>query len=69
MVKTRKVWKPKERHNFLIALTSLRDSTKEDWYSDSGCSRHMTRVNKYMINIESHSTSYVTLSDGAKSKI
>ncbi|MCH81590.1 gag-pol polyprotein [Trifolium medium] len=53
----------------LIAHTSLRVSSKEDWYFDSGCSKHMTGEKAYMKEVKSYSNSYVTFGDGAKGKI
>src|SRR3954464_5774863 len=60
-------WKPKSMA--LIAHTSLSVSAKEDWYFDSGCSRHMTGLKDLFVDIKSHSTSYVTFGDGAKGEI
>src|SRR3954464_7201440 len=60
-------WKPKNMA--LIAHTSLRVSAKEDWYFDNGCSRHMTGLKNLLVDIKSHSTSYVTFGDGAKGEI
>src|SRR3954467_15056421 len=60
-------WKPKSMA--LIAHTSLSVSAKEDWYFDSGCSRHMTGLKDLLVDIKSHSTSYVTFGDGAKGEI
>src|SRR3954468_9997438 len=60
-------WEPKSKA--LIAHTSLRVSAKEDWYFDSGCSRHMTGLKNLLVDIKSHSTSYVTFGDGAKGEI
>src|SRR3954470_144799 len=48
-------WKPKNMA--LIAHTSLRVSAKEDWYFDSGCSRHMTGIKNLLVDIKNHSTS------------
>ncbi|KAK2359751.1 hypothetical protein QL285_085096 [Trifolium repens] len=53
----------------LIAHTSLRVSSKDDWYFDSGCSKHMTREKAYLKEVKNYSNSYVTFSDGAKGKI
>jgi len=53
----------------LISHTSLRASSSEDWYFDSGCSRHMTRVDKFHENVRPYANSYVTFVDGAKGKI
>lgn len=56
----KKQWVPKMVIVSLIAYTSLRVSAKEDWYFDNGCSRHMTGVKNLLVNMKSHSTSYVT---------
>ena len=53
----------------LISHTSLIASSKEDWYFDSGCSKHMTRVDKYLEDVRPYASSYVTFGDGAKGKI
>jgi len=50
----------------LITHTSLRASSKEDWYFNSGCSRHMTGVDKYLEDVRPYASSYVTFGDGAK---
>jgi hypothetical protein len=68
-VKAKKEWKPRVKEAAHIAHTSLRASSREDWYFDSGCSRHMTGVEKYLKDIKSYTTSYVTFGDGAKGKI
>ena len=39
---------PRSVNTGLIAHTSLRASSKEDWYFDSGCSIHMIGVDKYL---------------------
>jgi len=44
MIQTRKEWKPKVVNTSLIAHTSLRAWSREDWYFDCGYSRHMARV-------------------------
>ncbi|KAK2382310.1 hypothetical protein QL285_069855 [Trifolium repens] len=67
--RTKKEWKPKAEVAAHIAHTSLRASSREYWYFDSGCSRHMTGVEKFLKDIKSHTTSYVTFGDGAKGKI
>jgi len=63
----KKEWRPKCVG--LIAHTSLRASSSEDWYFDSGCSRHMTRVDKFLENVRPYAKSYVTFGDRAKGKI
>jgi hypothetical protein len=67
--KIKKEWKPKAKVAAHIAHTSLRASSREDWYFDSGCSRHMTGVEKFLRDIKSYTTSYVTFGDGAKGEI
>ncbi|XP_050895373.1 uncharacterized protein LOC127101991 [Lathyrus oleraceus] len=69
MIKTRKEWKPKIVVSILIAHTSLRASSREDWYFDIGYSRHVTGVKKYLVDIKSYSSSFVTFSDEAKGEI
>ncbi|XP_045795337.1 uncharacterized protein LOC123889868 [Trifolium pratense] len=68
-VETKREWKEKEKDVSLIAHTSLRASSRQDWYFDSGCSRHMTGVEGYLVNLKSYATSYVTFGDGAKGEI
>ncbi|KAK2379434.1 putative mitochondrial protein [Trifolium repens] len=65
----KKEWKLKGENVSLIAHTSLRASSREDWYFDSGCSRHMTGEEKYLINVRSYKASFVTFGDGAKGEI
>ncbi|MCI13916.1 gag-pol polyprotein, partial [Trifolium medium] len=67
--KVMKEWKPRVIDVSFIAHTSLRESSREDWYFDSGCSRHMTGVKNYLTNIEAYTTSFVTFGDGAKGEI
>jgi hypothetical protein len=69
IVKAKKEWKPNGDDTSLIAHTSFRPSSKEDLYFNSGCSRHMTGVEKFLVDIKSHSTSFVTFGDGAKGQI
>jgi hypothetical protein len=63
----KKEWKPKCLR--LIAHTSLRASSSEDWYFDSGCSRHLTGMDNFLGNVRPYAKSYVTFGDGAKGKI
>jgi hypothetical protein len=65
----KKEWKPKSEEIGLIAHTSLRVPSREDWYFDSGCSRHMTGVGKFLKDVKSYKTSFVTFGDGAKGEI
>ena len=43
--------------------------TTEDWYFDSGCSRHMTGQKGLLKNIETCPSRHVTFGDGVKGKI
>jgi len=63
----KKEWRPKCVG--LIAHTSLKESSSEVWYFDSGCSRHMTGVDKFLENVRPYAKSYVTFDDGANGKI
>jgi len=51
----KKEWRPKCVG--LIAHTSLRASSSEDWYFDSGCFRHMTGVEKFLENVRPYAKS------------
>ena len=61
----KKQWVPKTNVTSLIAHTPLRISTKEEWYFDSGCSRHMTGNIDLITDFHPHAISYVTFVDGA----
>ncbi|XP_050881216.1 uncharacterized protein LOC127084755 [Lathyrus oleraceus] len=65
----RKQWVPRNSVINLIANTSFRVSAKEDWYFDSGCSRHMTGNKNLLTGLHPHATIYVTFGDGAKGEI
>ena len=65
----KKVWRLKKNESAQIAHTSLRVSSKEDWYFDSGWSRHMTGMKSYLVDLKAYATSYVTFGDGAKGRI
>jgi hypothetical protein len=65
----KKQWVPRTNVTSLIAHTSFRVSAKEDWYFDSGCSRHMTGNKNLLTGLHPHATSYVTFGDGAKGEI
>ena len=65
-----RIWRVREpdiRCN--VAYTSLRAMTTEDWYFDSGCSRHMTGQKGLLKNIETCPSRHVTFGDGVKGKI
>ena len=52
-----------------LAHTSSRGHIKQDWYLDSGCSRHMTGMNYLVVNLHPSNTKSVTLSDGTKREV
>lgn len=62
----KKKCKPKEIISCFIAHTSLRVSSREDWYFDSGFSKHVTREKTYLKELKSYYNSYVIFGDGAK---
>ncbi|XP_050919249.1 uncharacterized protein LOC127136771 [Lathyrus oleraceus] len=68
-VQGKKVWKPKVKGTSLISHTSLRVSSREDYYFDSGCSKHMTRERAYLEELQPYSNNYVSFGNGAKDRI
>lgn len=68
-VKTKKVWKPKVKVSSLIAHTSFRVFFREDWYFDSGCSKHMTWQKSYLKDLKPYSNNNLTFGDGVKGRI
>jgi len=69
VINIKKECRPKCDDIGLIAHTSLRASSSEDWYFDSGCYRHMTRMHKFLVEVRPYASSYVTFGDRAKRKI
>ena len=67
--KGKKQWSSKNDNVAFISHVSLIEPDREGWYFDNGCSRHMTGVKKFLMNIESHTTSHVTFGDGSRSVI
>jgi len=65
----KKRWTLRSINTGVIAHKSLRASSKEDWYFDSGCSRHMTGVDKYLEDVRPYANNYTTFGDGAEGKI
>ena len=61
--------RPKCDHVGLMAHTSLKALFREDWYFDNGCSRHMTRDNKFLDTVKSYTNSHVTFGNGTEGKI
>ncbi|KAI5401540.1 hypothetical protein KIW84_066132 [Lathyrus oleraceus] len=65
----KKQWVPKANVTSLIAHIPLKISAKEEWYFDSGCSRHMTGNQDLLTDLHHHTISHVTFGDGAKGEI
>jgi len=65
----KKKWKPKSDIVGLMTLTSLTTPLREDWYFNSGCSRHMTGVVKFLDTVKSYISSHVAFGDGVEGKI
>ncbi|GAA0162654.1 hypothetical protein LIER_18696 [Lithospermum erythrorhizon] len=65
----RKEWVQKTTIASRVVFTSLKATTCEGWYFDSGCSRHMTGKKSNLTDIKELSGSYVTFGGGAKGKI
>ncbi|XP_062094311.1 uncharacterized protein LOC133800368 [Humulus lupulus] len=65
-------WKPKSDLNknvALVAHTSLSAFQEEQWYVDSGCSRHMTGNRNVLVNYKEGNEGAVTFGDGNKGQI
>ena len=69
MINTKKVWKPKADNVGLMAHISLRTISRDEWYFDSECSRHMTEFRNLLDVEKSCINSYVTFGNGRKGKI
>ena len=69
VINVKKVWKPKVDNVGLMAHISLRTPSREGWYFDSGCSRHMTGFKKLLDVEKSCTNSCVTFGNGTKGKI
>lgn len=67
--KAKQKWIPKKVVIALITHTSLKASTREDWYFCSVCSKHMNIIHKFLVDIKPRSTNYVTFGYGSKSQI
>ncbi|KAK2378305.1 putative mitochondrial protein [Trifolium repens] len=66
-----KEWKPKlvNEETAQIAHIALKATSRNCWYFDSGCSRHMTGEDDHLDELEPYATSYVTFGGGAKGEI
>ncbi|GAA0154676.1 transmembrane signal receptor [Lithospermum erythrorhizon] len=65
----RKEWVQKNIVASRVVFTSLKATTCEGWYFDSGCSRHMTGKRSNLTDIKELNGSHVTFGGGAKGKI
>jgi len=52
-----------------MACLSSRISSREDWYFDSGCSKHMTGFKKTLDSEKMYLNSHVTFGNGEKGQI
>ncbi|XP_012834159.1 PREDICTED: uncharacterized protein LOC105955000 [Erythranthe guttata] len=64
-----KIWVEKFTFKCLSAITSLKASTTNDWYFDSGCSRHMTGVKEFLKNYQQITGGAVTFGNGKKGEV
>ncbi|WP_216668082.1 hypothetical protein, partial [Proteus mirabilis] len=64
-----KIWVRKSDLRCHIAYTLLKAVTTNTWYFDSGCSRHMTRTQKYLKDYQCVNEGHVTFGDGIRGKV
>ena len=62
-------WLPKSDNVGLVGHTSKRPTSKEVWYFDSGCSKHMTGNDSYFEYIRPCEKGYVTFGDDGRGEI
>ena len=62
-------WVPKQDIKSLVAHTSLAAFQSDQWYFDSGCSKHMTGNKSLLKNYSEKADGVVTFGDGNKGKI
>ncbi|XP_039146856.1 uncharacterized protein LOC120284120 [Dioscorea cayenensis subsp. rotundata] len=60
---SKKIWVKKED---LVGYSSIKKSSKDNWYFDSGCSRHMTGDKGFLMNYKECQIGHVTFGDGQK---
>jgi len=63
------MWKPKANIVGLMACLSSKTSSREYWYFESGCSKHMTGYRKTLDSEKIYLNSHVTFGNGEKGKI
>lgn len=52
-----------------VAFTSICTINSEDWYFDSGCSRHMIGKSLFFTDLKERKTEQVTFGDGVQEKV
>ena len=63
------MWVEKTDLKYLLAYTSVKKSSEDDLYFDSGCSRHMTSNKSFLMNYKRCLVGYVTFGDGQRSQV
>lgn len=66
---SQKEWIPKKDFESLVAHTSLAAFESDQWYFDSGCSKHMTGKKSLFMNYSENVDGVVTFGDRSKGKI
>ena len=65
----RRVWVRKVDLVCHVAYNSLKASSVDSWYFDSGCSKHMTGENKFLKDVLTCTEGHVTFGDGIKGRV
>jgi hypothetical protein len=65
----KKEWKTRPDETGLVAHATDRLSSREVWYFDSGCSKHMTGVAGYLKDLKPYKAKSVIFGDGGKGEI
>ena len=52
-----------------VAYTSMKAVTTDDWYFDSGCSRHIIREKSYLSDYQNMPDGYVFFGDERKGRV
>ena len=69
MDKKKKRWILKRRMSKELTHTSFKASFGEVWYFDSGCSRHVTSIKKFLVGIKPSPTKTVTYQEISKGRV
>ena len=65
----KKLWIKKPHLTCQVAYTSMKAVTTDDWYFDSGCSRHMTGEKSYLNEYQNMLDGHVSFGDGRKGRV